>query len=173
MCTVTERSLQFGTDQQPSKPQIQPVQPSSVLDKVRSFLPALQAANAQLAAQCPQDVDIEQVPEGAPHVEMDLACGILDLKDPAALARAEAAMQAGPAPGPHAACSTDDDEDSSENDEGEQLREKHLHSGTMAEGRHPQADANEKGQPGSSEARPPGAGRRAQKKGAGIVVLGD
>ena len=88
----------------------------------------MQRANAELAraaATRPEDLDIEHIQEGAPHVEMDLACGVLDLKDEAAAARAEAAMQCGPTPqmgggngGPLRNNSSDDEEEQEATDDG-------------------------------------------------------
>ena len=176
-----ERKLQLGSGpQQRSKPDFGPVPSSSVLDRVKSFLPAMQRANADLMQQAaqrpPEELDIEHVPEGAPHVEMDLACGILDLKDPAAVARAEAAMQAGPmrASMPEAACSSDDssdEDDSDEEEEGEQLRERP--QGSYPASNSQGADIRMKeGHASHREARPPGE-EAPKQKGAGIVVLGD
>ena len=172
-----ERKLQLGGGpQQTSKPDFRPVPSSSMLDRVRSFLPAMQRANAELAQQAaqrpPEELDIEHVPEGGPHVEMDLACGILDLKNPAAVARAEAAMQAGPMQA-LAACSNDasSDDDSSDEDEGEELGLRP--QGCAAADKSQLADMGMKdGLASSREARPPGTGPPKQS-GAGIVMLGN
>jgi hypothetical protein len=71
-----------------------------VLERVRAFLPYLQQANAQLAdtlTEQPDSINIEHVDEGAPHIEMDLACGVVDLKDRSAQAAAERALCSGTA----------------------------------------------------------------------------
>jgi hypothetical protein len=52
-----------------------------VLNRVRTFLPALAASNTALAnsaAEDPSSVDIENVPRGAAHVRMDLALGVFE-----------------------------------------------------------------------------------------------
>lgn len=52
------------------------------------------ALGAQLRAQPAEKFDIEHLEaDGAPHIEMDLACGVMDLKDSAAEAAAERTMQ--------------------------------------------------------------------------------
>lgn len=119
-----ERRLQFCEDK--SAPRPSPgalLPPSSVLERVKAFLPSMQQANEQLqhtVANEPKDVDIESVEEGRPHIEMDLACGVLDLKDERAVSAAEKSLQNGqPAedwlPG-HAERSSDDDEDEDSHD---------------------------------------------------------
>ncbi|KAF6249499.1 hypothetical protein COO60DRAFT_951415 [Scenedesmus sp. NREL 46B-D3] len=100
-----ERQLLLNAPSQTSRPNIGTLPPSSVLSKVRSFLPQMQQANEQLEQQLqscdPSVVDIEHIPEGAdaggPVIQMDLACGLLDLKDDAALAAAQRAIAAGAA----------------------------------------------------------------------------
>ena len=55
----------------------------------------MQKANEELeqtAAREPDSCDIESVTEGAPHIEMNLACGVLDLKDSSAAAAAHRAV---------------------------------------------------------------------------------
>ncbi|KAJ9509823.1 hypothetical protein QJQ45_011567 [Haematococcus lacustris] len=96
-----ERKLDVTSPRFPSdKPQIGPILRSSVLDQVRKFIPSLQAANKALERELEpgrqvrpaSDLDIEHVDEGGTHIEMDLACGVFDLKDEQAVAAAEQAM---------------------------------------------------------------------------------
>ncbi|KAL6765740.1 hypothetical protein V8C86DRAFT_2448689 [Haematococcus lacustris] len=94
---VAERKLDVTSPRFPSdKPQIGPILRSSVLDQVRKFIPSLQAANKalerELEVRPASDLDIEHVDEGGAHIEMDLACGVFDLKDEQAVAAAEQAM---------------------------------------------------------------------------------
>ena len=66
-----------------------------MLGRLQSFLPAMQKANEDLeqtAADEPDSCNIESVAEGAPHIEMNLACGVLDLKDSSAAAAAQRAV---------------------------------------------------------------------------------
>ncbi|PRW33293.1 hypothetical protein C2E21_7933 [Chlorella sorokiniana] len=115
-----------------SKPTIKPVAPSGLLGRLQAFLPALEAANADLQQQLEQHPASEVAMERGsdderegPVVELDLACGLFDLKDEAAVAAAERAMLAqGVAVDRFEGASTDDssEEDSSSGseDEGEQ-----------------------------------------------------
>ena len=73
---------------------------SPLLARAAAFLPALAQANQELAAAIaaapPGTFDVEGVDdEAAPHVEMEVACGVLDLKDEDAVRAAEAALAAG------------------------------------------------------------------------------
>ncbi len=77
-------------------------------------------ANEQLAhalASEPEGLDIENVEEGRPHIEMDLACGVLDLKDEQAVSLAERSLRDGrpakelPPGSPDASSSSDDEDD--------------------------------------------------------------
>eukprot|EP00873_Tetraselmis_striata_P044617 jgi/Tetstr1/464881/TSEL_009618.t1 len=77
----------------------------SVLDRVKAFLPEMAAANDQLqqamAVKPAEDFDIEQVDGSAEkYIEMDLSCGVVDLKDETAVLAAEQAIAAGTGPGP-------------------------------------------------------------------------
>eukprot|EP00873_Tetraselmis_striata_P026752 jgi/Tetstr1/447016/TSEL_034474.t1 len=77
----------------------------SVLDRVKAFLPEMAAANDQLqqamAVKPAEDFDIEQVDGSAEkYIEMDLSCGVVDLKDDTAVLAAEQAIAAGAGPGP-------------------------------------------------------------------------
>ncbi|PSC69276.1 dentin sialophospho isoform B [Micractinium conductrix] len=101
------------------KPPIKPVAPSGLLGRLQAFLPSMEAANAELeqrlaAGAAPADMamergrcvaasgavavwrafrsDDEAGGEGGPVVQLDLACGLFDLKDAAAVAAAEAAL---------------------------------------------------------------------------------
>eukprot|EP00951_Prasinocladus_malaysianus_P022525 scaffold189020_cov37-Prasinocladus_malaysianus.AAC.2 len=69
---------------------------SSVLDRVKQFLPEIDAANQRLRLDmeaAPQDTfDIETVSDEQPHIEMNLACGVIDLKGDDAIKAATAAM---------------------------------------------------------------------------------
>ena len=95
----------------------------AVLARLQAFVPALAAANAALASQpAPAGVEVEAVPEASageseseeegeeeeekseakgdstseervPHVSMEIACGVLDLHNAAALAAAQAAVE--------------------------------------------------------------------------------
>lgn len=81
-------------------PPTSPPLTSPLLARAAAFLPDLAAANEALAAAVaagapPSAFDVEAVDDGAPHVEMEVACGVVDLKDAAALAAAEAALAAG------------------------------------------------------------------------------
>lgn len=78
---------------------------SSLLARATAFLPQLAAANAQLAttqgaedsihveeaSNAVDNVGDKSADEGGPRIEMDLACGVLELQDAAARAAAEAA----------------------------------------------------------------------------------
>ena len=107
-------------------PQTQPPPPSELLARVAQFLPRMAAANEQLvaaaAAAPPGTFDVEAVAEGEAHVEMDLACGVLDLKDDGAVVAAERALASGggvdDGGGPGAGeTSSDEEDDSVEEDE--------------------------------------------------------
>ena len=69
-----------------------------MLGRLQSFLPAMQKANQELeqeVAQDPEACKLENVDDAAPHIEMNLACGVLDLKDSSAAAAAQQATNAG------------------------------------------------------------------------------
>lgn len=70
-------------------------QESAALARAKVFLPALAAANDDLQQQVQRDaasVNIENVGRNPQHIEMDISCGLLDLKDPAAEAAAAQAL---------------------------------------------------------------------------------
>ncbi len=71
-----------------------------MLGRLNAFVPQLAAANAALASAIatrgPAEFDVEQLAaEDAPHVEMELACGVLELRDAAAQQAAERALAGG------------------------------------------------------------------------------
>lgn len=141
-----------------------PLPPSSVLDRVKAFLPSMQQANEQLAqalATQPETLDIENVDEGTPHIEMDLACGVLELKDSSAVSAAEKAMQDGqPADGCQPISrSSDDEEEDSNDDEDEPTG---LDSKTAPEA---------SGQSGGEQQGGKETGKKGQRRRAGIVEL--
>jgi len=73
-----------------------PPPPSPLAARLAAFLPELAAANAAFAAApSGSDFDIESVREGEAHVEMEVACGVIDLKDEGAVRAAEAAVARG------------------------------------------------------------------------------
>uniref|UniRef100_A0A7R9VXU8 Uncharacterized protein n=1 Tax=Chlamydomonas euryale TaxID=1486919 RepID=A0A7R9VXU8_9CHLO len=84
-----------------SKPQMAPMPKSSIFSKLQDFLPKMQAANEHLEGELKvrpaAEFDVEGVPEGqeSNYIEMDLACGLVDLKDDAAVQAAEAAAAVG------------------------------------------------------------------------------
>ncbi|GLI68860.1 hypothetical protein VaNZ11_013405 [Volvox africanus] len=93
--TSIEQKLASLTRQRPN---IGPAPRSSVLGKLATFLPQLASENERLQQQMQdrpaEEFDIEHVDgdEDGPYIEMDLACGILELRDEAALRAAERAM---------------------------------------------------------------------------------
>uniref|UniRef100_A0A7S0VP48 Uncharacterized protein n=1 Tax=Polytomella parva TaxID=51329 RepID=A0A7S0VP48_9CHLO len=92
--TPLERSLLIN---KPEKPKFEPIRRSNLLDKLGQFMPQMEAANKKLEetikANPANDFDIETLnSENDNYIEMDLACGILELKDMAGLKAAEAAM---------------------------------------------------------------------------------
>jgi len=64
------------------------------LDRIRDFLPKIEAANLDLEKSlvsnphCNFDIEDVDGTEGS-YIEMDLACGVVDLKDKVALEAAE------------------------------------------------------------------------------------
>jgi hypothetical protein len=140
-----------------------------MLDRVKAFLPAMQQANEQLAHAAvnePEALDIENVEEGCPHIEMDLACGVLDLKDEQAVAMAEKSLRDGrPAEdwptGRQAGDESSSDEDEDEDGDGRD-EPMGLDGGTAPE----TADVSD-GQQKESQ----GAGQKGQRRRAGIVEL--
>ena len=95
---------------------------SELLGRLQTFLPTMAAANAQLeqeAAAAPSGAfDIEQLaPDAEQHIAFDLACGVLDLKDDAAVRAAERAIALGSVPVETLSGGSSSDEDTS-SDEG-------------------------------------------------------
>eukprot|EP00192_Tetraselmis_astigmatica_P020218 CAMPEP_0117668422 /NCGR_PEP_ID=MMETSP0804-20121206/11543_1 /TAXON_ID=1074897 /ORGANISM="Tetraselmis astigmatica, Strain CCMP880" /LENGTH=191 /DNA_ID=CAMNT_0005476317 /DNA_START=228 /DNA_END=804 /DNA_ORIENTATION=- len=95
---------------------------SSVLGRVKDFLPKMAAANDELAAAMTGkpaeafDMEVLGPTSDAPRIEMDIACGVVDLKDDAALRAAEVAMASGRADvlqraGSDSSGSSDEEED--------------------------------------------------------------
>lgn len=82
-----------------TRPPIAPPPPSALAARLAAFLPELAAANAALeeavAAGRGEEFNMEAVAEGGAHVAMEVAAGVVDLKDGAALAAAEAALAQG------------------------------------------------------------------------------
>ena len=111
------------------KPAIGKVEKSSLLGKLKQFLPELEKANqkleAEMAVHPAESFDIENVHEGEAHIEMDLACGVIDLKDKAAETAAEKAIACGSGR-EEAACEDDSDDSSSDDDEETEGKEKSL-----------------------------------------------
>ncbi len=90
-----DRHLLVNTPTEPPWKDAEPLQGSALLGRLQSFLPAMQKANEELeqaAAKEPDSCNIESVTQGAPHIEMNLACGVLDLKDNNAAAAAQRAV---------------------------------------------------------------------------------
>jgi len=102
---------------------------SPLLARAAAFLPNLAAANDALAAAVaagapPSTFDVEAVDEGAPHVAMEVACGVVELGDDAALAAAEAALAAGGPGGLPLEASTPSSSSESESEsDGEEVEE--------------------------------------------------
>jgi hypothetical protein len=87
-------------------------------------VPQLAAANAELASALStrpaSDFDVESVDEGGRHIEMDLACGVLDLRDEAAQQAAQLAMDNQPLAEhvlPTGDTSSDDDEEDEDSED--------------------------------------------------------
>ena len=88
------------------RPQTSKVPESSVLAHLRTFLPQMQSANEMLSQHPASEpavtisdlqdepVELEQDTEDGTleHIQMDIACGVVDLKDAAALQTAEDAI---------------------------------------------------------------------------------
>jgi len=55
---------------------LDPPNSTKLLSRVQAFLPQLEASNAILAQADPKSVDIENVPEGAQYIEMNLGLGV-------------------------------------------------------------------------------------------------
>lgn len=165
----------MGLDSRAPKPDTESMPTSNVLERVKKFLPSLQQANAQLAerlSEQPESLDIENVEEGAPHIEMDLACGVVDLKDQHAEAAALRAMHSGTAVS-LGGCSPEDSSSNSssssddKDDESNEIGTRQANAGEAAPVR--QHDKEACSSKGHTDNDLPGhkAGRRA-----GIVELG-
>jgi len=95
LCCSADRCLLVNLPSQPPWKDAEPLRGSALLGRLQSFLPAMQKANHELelaAAEEPETCNIENVAEGTPHIEMNLACGVLDLKDSSAAAAAQRAV---------------------------------------------------------------------------------
>lgn len=105
------------------KPTIGKVERSALLGKLKQFIPELEKANQKLEAEMSvrpaSEFDVENVEEGQAHIEMDLACGIIDLKDRAAEEAAEGAVASGGRVDEDSC--DDDDEETSEDGEEEPM----------------------------------------------------
>eukprot|EP00030_Apusomonadida_sp_AF-17_P000009 a10168_44.p2 GENE.a10168_44~~a10168_44.p2 ORF type:complete len:172 (-),score=55.40 a10168_44:187-642(-) len=64
----------------PVKPETFRVPPSSVLERVRGFLPTMQRANQELVGRDPSEISIEVADESEPHIELELGLGVFDVK---------------------------------------------------------------------------------------------
>lgn len=92
---LADRSLLVNLPSQPPWNSAEPLQQSALLGRLQTFLPAMQKANQeleQIAAAEPGACNIEDVAEDEPHIEMNLACGVLDLKDQVTAAAAQKAV---------------------------------------------------------------------------------
>ncbi|KAG0590445.1 hypothetical protein M758_1G108000 [Ceratodon purpureus] len=118
---VTQQS---SSDAKPRMPTTS-VPESSVLGRLKAFLPMMDEANQKLFSSIEEkgreEFDIEAVDEDddKPHIEMDLALGIADLNTPEALAAAEraAAGQIQNSTDPVADSSDDSSDDDMESDD--------------------------------------------------------
>jgi hypothetical protein len=149
----------------------------TVLGRLQAFVPQLAAANVALATAMAtrpaHEFDVEYVQpsgqggEAAPHIEMDIACGVLELRDEAAAAAAERALAGGAHPLPLASGFTDSDDDFDEDDDDDDSEESDSDAEAMEEG----ATAA-RGAAGdtAAQARGAGAGGAAAQAGA---QLGD
>lgn len=106
------------------KPDIHPCSASKLLDRAEAFLPTLAKANEQLQdkLRCQPDIlDIEHLTGGsACHIEMELACGVVELRDQAAAAAAQAASR-GAITEPASESSTCSDESSSDGSSSDEI----------------------------------------------------
>ncbi|PNW85025.1 hypothetical protein CHLRE_03g168500v5 [Chlamydomonas reinhardtii] len=121
-----ERKLANLTRERPS---IGPAPRSAMLEQLAAFLPQMAKENQKLQQELQSrpaaEFDIEAVDEEAegPYIEMDLACGVLELRDAAALAAAERAMQGqgglelGEGGAAEASSSSSDDDSDDDSDE--------------------------------------------------------
>ncbi|KAG2443052.1 hypothetical protein HYH02_009467 [Chlamydomonas schloesseri] len=152
------------------RPAIGPAPRSAMLDQLAAFLPQLAKENEKLEQQLQSrpaaEFDIEAVDEKAegPYIEMDLACGVLELRDDAALAAAERAMQGqggfelgvdGAAEGSGDSSSDDDDSDD-DSDEDDSDGEEAAEAGAGAAGagrRHGSGAAGGRGRQGGGARR--------------------
>lgn len=95
-----------------NRPDIKALGQSILLSKARSFLPSLRLANEQLKVAVAEDQagnpDIETLSsETGPHIELDLACGVLDLQNEAAEAAAHRVATSPVEPMKQSACKID------------------------------------------------------------------
>jgi len=97
---------------------------SSVLGRLKAFLPMMDEANRKLFSGIEEngreqfDIEVVDEDEDKPHIEMDLALGIADLNTPEALAAAErAAAGQGQNPTQVADVSDDSSDDDMEPDD--------------------------------------------------------
>mmetsp|Transcript_38822 Transcript_38822/g.84498 ORF Transcript_38822/g.84498 Transcript_38822/m.84498 type:complete len:205 (-) Transcript_38822:237-851(-) len=86
-----------------ARPEYGPCGTPSVLSRLQTFLPEMSEANKslfkRLEAEGASTLDIEEISdEAAPHIAMDLQCGVLDLKTKDAAAKAAQHVGSEPVP---------------------------------------------------------------------------
>ncbi|GAQ78586.1 hypothetical protein KFL_000150400 [Klebsormidium nitens] len=140
-----------------ARPNIGPVAESSILSRLKNFLPEMAQANAKLEDEMKDkpresfDIEADAGENDEPHIEMDLALGVAELKTPEALAAAERAMN-GQSCGPSDRHEANDEDESSE-EEGKEGTEEDSLGSVKSAGQTRQSEPESKGRQSKKRSR--------------------